>query len=224
MTRRTGQITLRQTVLGGLLVLGAATGIVAALSLLLGRDEQVAPLEAPAEPAAEQPCPEPPPRPLSTAVRVTAEDLIECPATYDHRLVRYRGEVVRAVLRRGNRAWVQLNDDPYALDLGPLPVHRLAVGGNSGIPVLIPIAIADQITYVGNARHQGDILQVVGTYRRADPVDDGGPTIQAHSARIRPGHRVARPANPYRALAAAGLMLIATTSAAAARLRHMTRR
>jgi hypothetical protein len=39
-------------------------------------------------------------------------------------------------------AWLHLNDDRYALDLGPLPQHRTAVAGNSGVPVLVPAAVA----------------------------------------------------------------------------------
>jgi hypothetical protein len=216
--RNSRQLTTPQAILGGLAILVVAGGIVTGLTYLLGRGEQTPPLEAPAEPAA-RPCPTAvdPTRP------VTSDQLIECPHTYDRQIVHYRGEAVRAVLRRGDRAWVQLNDDPYALDLGPLPAHRTTVGGNSGIPVSIPVALADQITHVGDARHYGDILDISGIYRRADPADDGGPTIQAHTASIhQPGQPVPRPASRPRLIVAIAVALLAIASTGASRLRPGT--
>lgn len=218
MTRNSRQLTTRQAVLGGLAIVAVAAGIIAALAFLLERDEQIPPLEAPAEPAA-QPCPAAP----DPARTVTSDQLIECPHIYDQQIVNYRGEAVRAVLRRGGRAWAHLNDDPYALDLGPLPAHRTTVGGNSGIPVSIPIDVADQITHLGDTRHHGDILDITGTYQRADPADDGGPTIQAHTARIhQPGQPLPRPASRPRIIAAIAVALLAIASTSAAHLRPTT--
>ena len=144
---------------------------------------------------------------------VKASDLIECPQLYDGQKVVYEGEVVRAILRRGDRAWVQVNDDAYALDLGPLPEHRTAVGGNSGIPVSIPAQSADQLRHVGMHQQQGDVIRVSGTFHRADPVDGGGPTIQAATVAIqRPGHRfdlgVSRPRAAVAALLALAVVLL----------------
>jgi hypothetical protein len=146
--------------------------------------------------------------------------MCECPELYDGQVVRYRGEAVRAVLPRGDRAWVHQNDDPYALEIGPLPAHRTAVGGNSGIPVWIPIEVANQIAYVGDARHRGDILEIVGTYRAAHPVDDGGPAIHTDEARIEQrGHPVSRPVGRRRVIAAIAVALFAVVSTVAAYLR-----
>lgn len=217
MSRAAGQLSARQAVLGSLAVLAAAAGVVAALGLLLSPGERTQPLAAPAEPAAEQPCLPA----VSPPAAARSDDLIECPDTYDQQTVRYRGEAVRAVLRRGDRAWVHLNDDLYALELGPAYTHRTSVGGNSGIPVSIPVEVADQITHVGDARHHGDVLDVIGTYYRADPDDDGGPAIQARTALIdEPGRPVDHPVSRARIVTAVALAVLAMAAAAAAHLRE----
>lgn len=217
MTANPGQLTTRQAVLGGLAILAILAGILAALGLLLDRDAQIEPLQGPADPeelVGPQGCPEP----GDPSVTITADALIECPRTYDQQIVRYRGEAVRAVLPRGERAWVHLNDDPYALDLGPLPAHRLAVGANSGIPVSIPLDVADDITHVGDAHHQGDILDIEGVFHRAHPADGGGPAIQARTATIhQTGRRVARPVSPPLILTAITVAMIALASTIAVR-------
>lgn len=227
MTRDTGQVTTTQATLGGLLIALVATSLVAGLGLLIRGGEQAPPLEAPARPAVEEPCPgaaSPPrlPRPSAPAP-ISASALIECPSAFDGMLVTYRGEVVRAVLHRGERAWVHLNDDRYALELGPLPDHRTTVGGNSGIPVSIPIEVAREISHVGNARHQGDIIAVVGIFRRTDPADGGGPTVQAQQARI---ERVGRPLpeHVHRARPAVAILLSLSAAFAALRVRTAARR
>lgn len=206
MTRPAGQITTGKAVVGGGLIIAVALAIVTGLGLLVGAGQQAPPLDAPAEPVVAGRCPEP----RNTASRrpVSSGDLIECPATYDGVTVRYRGEIVRAVLRRGERAWVQLNDDRYGLELGPLPQHRVGVGGNSGIPVSIPQGAADLITHVGDARHRGDVLDVSGTFLRADPDDGGGPAIRAETVTVtQVGGPTPRPALPSRAAVAAALAL-----------------
>lgn len=216
--RRPGQLSTRQAVMGGLAILAALAGMVAGLSLLIQRGEDVAPDEGPAEPGA--PPGEPCPQAGDVPTTVAAERLIECPDAYDQQTVRYRGEAVRAVLRRGDRAWVHLNDDAYGLELGPLPAHRTAIGGNSGIPVSIPLDVADAITHVGDARHHGDIIDVVGTFHRADPADDGGPTIQAHNATIaQVGRTISRPVSRPRVITAVVLAILAVASTAAVRFR-----
>ncbi|MPY72545.1 MAG: hypothetical protein GEU92_21150, partial [Alphaproteobacteria bacterium] len=175
MTRDSGQLTSRQALAGLLLIAAVAAGIVTGLALLLERGGPEPPLEAPAEPAGPAPCPDLAGSDQQEPPLVPADDLIACPDAYDGQRVRYRGEVVRAVLRRGDTAWVQLNDDLYGLDLGPLPEHRTAVGGNSGLPVAIPASAVDPIQHVGDHRHHGDVLEVTGPFLRADPLDAGGP-------------------------------------------------
>jgi hypothetical protein len=218
VTRNTGQISAVHAVVGSLAFLAVGAGIVLGLDLLIQRDGRLPSLPAPAQDAGEQ-CPVP----LGAGaapIAVGAAELIECPDTFDGATVRYQGEAVRAVLPRGARAWLQLNDDHYALELGPLHEHRTAVGGNSGIAVSVPAAVADGVTHVGDARHRGDVLAVVGVFRRADPDDGGGPTIQAGSARIvRPGAHTVRAVSRPRMITAGVLSAAAFAAAMIVRLR-----
>lgn len=146
--------------------------------------------------------------PRSAAV-VTSTRLLECPEAYDGARVRYRGEMVGAVLVRGERAWAQLNDDPYALGPGALPRHRLPLGANSGLAVSLPADVAAGVAHVGSYRAQGDLVEVVGTFRRADPADAGGPAIQAVQATVLvPGQPLVHRAPTRLLLAAAALALV----------------
>jgi hypothetical protein len=119
---------------------------------------------------------------LADVLEVDSASLIECPDTFDGQTVQYRGEVVGALLPRGDRAWAQMNDDLYALSIGPLPEHRQSVGGNAGMAVNLPASVAHAITSVGGAHHRGDTLTVQGTFR-STALDDGeAPSILATSA------------------------------------------
>jgi len=222
VTRRANQVTPLQAIAGMVVVLAGAAAIVAVLGWLIERGDQLRPLEAPAQDEQEDTCPD---VPLPEPVTVSADDLVECPDVFDGVTVRYIGETVRAVLHRGPRAWVHLNDDRYALELGPLYEHRTTVGGNSGVPVSIPSAVADDITYVGNARHRGAVLTVIGEFRRANPDDGGGPGIHAGTARItEPGRPVGRPVDDARIVAAVTVFAAVLAAAFLAHSEASTRR
>jgi hypothetical protein len=128
--------------------------------------------EAGGDPRVPVECPPPdlppPGRLVGEILEVTSNQLYDCPVVYDGRRVRYRGEAVGHVLRRREGAWVQLNDDVYAQDLGPLPVHRDFRGGNAGVGVFVPHDLAEQITTLGGPNDRGDIVEVVGTFQRVD--------------------------------------------------------
>lgn len=212
MTRRRGA---PQPALGLLLLAGLASAFVAVAGLahwLVPRDrpEAVSPGPTPAG----LPCPPTRPAPAATPIPASSAALIECPDDFDGRTVRYRGEVVGVVLRRGARAWAQVNDDRYALEFGPLPAHGLTAGANSGIAVSLPRAAADALTHIGGSRSRGDRVELVGTFHRADPTDGGGPTIQAHEARIiARGGPLTRPVAARRGLVAAVLVSVAAALA-----------
>lgn len=202
MSRDVGQVRASEALLAGLAILLAASALVAGLQALLRPVQTVPAATRPEATAPDPPCPparETLPRtPRDAAavaegqasarvgdpVAVTSGELIECPGAFDGQTVVYEGEAVRAVLRRGERAWVQLNDDVYGLEIGPLPLHRSPAGVNSGVAVSVPVADADRISFVGDGRARGDRLLVEGTFLRADPADAGGPTIRAHSVQI----------------------------------------
>jgi hypothetical protein len=216
MTRRVGQVTTRGAVLGFALAVGLVVTIVQGLSLLLIPAELEPALDAAVRAEADgeplDPCPQRlGAQRLGALQAVTSNDLVDCATTFDGRTVRYTGEVVGAVLLRGDRAWVQLNDDVYARSIGPLPAHRVAVGGNAGVAVSIPATLARQIGKVGGHNAQGDLVEVSGVYRSADPADGGGPAIQARSGRIvRAGEQVRHPLSVPRAAVAVALALATT--------------
>jgi len=134
-----------------------------------------------ADPRDELVCPDPQPREGqrrtpdiegTAPVRVTSNDLFDCPEAYDGRRVVYRGEVVGALLERAVGVWSQLNDDVYAELLGPLPAHRDYRGGNAGVGVLLPHGAVDLVSFIGGPQTRGDVLEVVGTFHRVDPTGE----------------------------------------------------
>jgi hypothetical protein len=115
---------------------------------------------------------------------VTSSALYDCPAHWDGIRVRYQGEAVGAVLRRGDEAWVQLNDDIYAGTVGPLPAHRDFRGGNAGIGVRIDAGTAADIAHVGGPGVSGDIVEVTGVFHRVDEATAEIAVIRAETAGV----------------------------------------
>lgn len=144
-----------------------------------------------ADPRDEIVCPEPLPREgqerdetADVGIReVTSNNLYDCPQFHDGQRVRYRGEVVGALLHRDIGVWAQLNDDVYAELLGPLPAHRDYRGGNAGVGVLLPAQASQQITFIGGPQTRGDILEVEGVFNRVDPSGEVA-VIRADTARL----------------------------------------
>lgn len=227
MSRSTGQVRGWQAL--GYVVAATAVlaAIVAASDALLLPGKPLPELPAPAEPATEPaaaPDPGCPPADALITEQVTSAQLYECPASYDGRVIRFEGEVVGAVLRRGARAWVQLNDDPYGLLSGPLPEHRTNLGGNSGLAVLVPTAAIAQELIAGGHDRQGAVLAVRGRFRVAHPLDAGGPAMLADTARVLRPARALQPSvwapRQWAALAAALLTLGLLAAALRARRRR----
>lgn len=151
------------------------------------------------------------PENLDVVQRVSSGDLYDCPESFDGAQVRFRGEVVGAVLRRDEGAWVHLNDDIYSGAPGPLPGHRFYRGGNAGVGVFIPHELADRIAVVGGPRTTGDVIEVVGIFHRVDPVTRDIAVIRASIGTTDAGSDFSRPelpARPYVAGLLAAVMLI----------------
>lgn len=215
MTRRSGQITGVQVLLGACVTVGMVVGMVRLMGFLLPEQDPEAvrlaqQIAERAQSAALRqsvpgvricPAAENAPRSVSSAL------LYECPRLYDQRVVTYTGEVVGEVLLRQGHAWVQLNDDAYALTLGPIGSHAVSAGSNSGVSVSIPLEAAEAIENVGASERLGDRLTVRGVFYAGDPADGGGTGIRADEVLAverggpRPGLRY-----PGRRLAAAVLL------------------
>ena len=218
MSRQAGQLRTRHSLLGLGGMIGVCGGIIALCGWLLLPAEQLPSLETPAQAEFDVP----PERACGRRVRAARErsatprvlvvdssSLIACPDSFDGRTVQFTGEAVGAVLTRGDRAWAQLNDDPYALSLGPLPEHRQSVGGNAGVAVNLPAAAARAITSVGGAQRRGDVMTVTGVFRSAARDDGEGPGILVDAVRdLRPGGPVTAPRSTRRTVVAMVLAVI----------------
>jgi hypothetical protein len=141
---------------------------------------------------------------------VTSSDVIACPTAYDGRRVRYRGEVVGDVLLRDEGAWILVNDDAYALEVGPLPAHREHRGVNSGLTVWVPDRLLDAMSVTGRPGRRGDIVEVTGRVVRTDPADGGGLTVRAtHLELLVPGVVVDEPLDVPQLWLALGVLAVA---------------
>lgn len=148
--------------------------------------------------------------PAGAPIEVTSNQLLDCPESYDRRTVRYQGEAVGGVLEREGGAWVQLNDDAYARTAGPLPAHRDYRGGNAGVGVFLPSGLSAAITTVGGPRTRGDVVEVVGVFRRVDPASGEVTVVRAQSLDVvRPGELLPDPPLRDRQVAAAVLVAVA---------------
>lgn len=210
-----GQPVPRWKVLAGALVLGLfVAGIVATTEALRYPHPTSAAATVPVprpEPASDPrdpiECEDPIPREGQIRVtdggdealrKVTSSELYDCPQTFDGALVRYRGEVVGAVLRRNEGAWVHLNDDVYAGDIGPLPAHRDYRGGNGGIGVFISHELARQIARVGGPRDRGDVVEVLARFHRVDAATGEVAILRATDGTVTAGEPLERPNLPER--------------------------
>jgi len=140
------------------------------------------------------------PSPGSTALVEDAKD-------WDGRTVSFTGEAIGEAMRRGNMAWIHLNDDAYGLAQG---AEAGLFGFNSGIGVWVDARLASRIALFGDYTRHGDVVEVTGIFHAACPLHGGDMDIHADSLRImRGGYEVAWPIDRSR-LIAAGVMVALT--------------
>ncbi|MGE5279185.1 MAG: DNA-binding protein [Deltaproteobacteria bacterium] len=97
---------------------------------------------------------------------LSADELIGAARVYDGRVVDFEGEAIRAVLPRGDHAWINLND------------------GTAAIGVWVPLAAAAEVRYAGAYKLRGDRALVRGVFHRACPEHQGALDIHAVSFRV----------------------------------------
>ncbi|MBN2167867.1 MAG: hypothetical protein JW738_01375 [Actinobacteria bacterium] len=120
---------------------------------------------------------------------VSSTELIENAGDYNETRVVYSGEVVGQVLKRGDNAWITVNDDHYSIR------HRREYqelkGGNSGINIYCKYELVKDIQFVGSYETQGDNIRVEGVFYKSSPEHGGDLMIEAESLEIvRQGHKV----------------------------------
>jgi hypothetical protein len=113
---------------------------------------------------------------------VNSAELLNDWEEYDGKEVVFRGEAVGDVMRRGEGAWVTVNDDLYSRE-ARLEAGQLR-GGNSGIGVWLPASEAAKIRVLGRYGTRGDFVEVRGTFN-ADCREHGGDfDIHAHTLTV----------------------------------------
>jgi hypothetical protein len=155
---------------------------------------------------------------LAVALAAAAEDaalpapgsaaLVEDAADWEGHTVRFVGEAIGEAMRRGDHAWIHLNDDAYGL-AGPGDEVTRA-GANSGIGVWVTAEQAGAIARFGDYRRHGDLVEVTGVFHAACPQHGGDLDIHAASLRIvRPGYPTTHPLQARRMIAA-GILAVMT--------------
>jgi hypothetical protein len=142
--------------------------------------------------------------------RVSSTQIYACPAAFDGLRITFAGEVIGEVIPRRGGAWVQVNDDDYALAVGPIGPHLEQRGFNTGLSVWLPDGLHERIEGVGRHGRRGDVVLLHGPLLRADPADGGGTTLRADRLEVlAPTVEVTEPLHRLQALVAAIMAMLA---------------
>jgi len=104
--------------------------------------------------------------PGALAQAISSTELINNAKALDGQTVVYKGEVIGDVMRRGDFAWINVND------------------GQNAIGIWISTALTKQITFAGSYKSKGDIVEVTGIFHRACPEHGGDLDIHAQQMRL----------------------------------------
>lgn len=151
--------------------------------------------------------------PIFVAIYLMLIGSTACAATYsskalignakvlDGKKVVYRGEAVTAIMKRGEYAWVNVND------------------GGSAIGVWCKGYMLAPVQYLGGYKTRGDMLEINGVFNMACPEHGGELDIHANSVKIiQCGSSV--PEHPSRRRLAAAVVLLLSTIAVTAVFRR----
>jgi len=115
------------------------------------------------------------------AVVWSSNELIEKSKELNGRKLNYRGELVTAILDRGEYSWANLND------------------GSNAIGVWCKSSLLGGVKFAGDYKNRGDIIEVNGTLNRACSIHNGELDIHADTVKIiEKGHSLIRAINPKR--------------------------
>ncbi len=97
---------------------------------------------------------------------IGSSELIEKSKELDKQLVTYEGEVIGDIMKRGDFAWINVND------------------GNNAVGIWLPISEAQKIKYTGSYKYIGDSVRIEGRFYRACPEHGGELDIHCSSLEI----------------------------------------
>ncbi|MDO8489298.1 MAG: DNA-binding protein [Candidatus Omnitrophota bacterium] len=80
---------------------------------------------------------------------LSSNELIMHAKQYDGKIITYSGEVIGDVMRRGEFAWVNIND------------------GDNAVGIWIDTALTKEINFTGAYKSRGDTLEITGIFHRA---------------------------------------------------------
>lgn len=100
------------------------------------------------------------------AASYSSKALIENAKLLDGKKVTYRGEAVTAIMKRGDHAWVNVND------------------GDNAIGIWCKGSILETVKFLGDYKHSGDILEVEGMFNRACSAHGGELDIHANRVKV----------------------------------------
>ncbi|MFC1637524.1 DNA-binding protein [Candidatus Margulisiibacteriota bacterium] len=126
------------------------------------------------------------------ALAETGQELVEKAAEFDGKQVEMQGEVIGDVMVRGEYAWINVND------------------GTRTIGIWVKKGLVENITYVGDYNHLGDMVKFSGVFHRA--CRQHGGDLDVHAAKLeiaQEGDLVDHPVSPYK-IAAAVLLFVLT--------------
>ena len=105
----------------------------------------------------------------------SSNELIEKAKELNGRKLNYKGELVTAILDRGEYSWINLND------------------GFNAIGIWCKSSSLDGVKFIGNYKNRGDLIEAGGTFNRACSIHNGELDIHADTIKvIRHGHPVDR--------------------------------
>lgn len=96
---------------------------------------------------------------------ISSAELINNAKLYDGKVVNYEGEVIGDIMKRGDYAWINVND------------------GKNAIGIWINSGLVKDISYTGSYKSVGDGIEVTGVFRRVCPEHGGDLDIHAQSLR-----------------------------------------
>lgn len=129
------------------------------------------------------------PLPVLATGAVTVSELIELSPDLSGEEISVEGELVGDYGSRGGFVWTQLNGDPHVDD--PIREGGLPAGGNEGVGVRLPAALADGLDHPGGYHHRGPVVRLTGVWRHHDPTRNGESFLDVQALEVvEPGRRL----------------------------------